>query len=266
MVRRSNYDMPGHRRRCWGTCTHTLQNTLWRPALSKHCLVWWRERGREKDNIKKKQEFKGRSLVFYINILFNQCEDFTSVACLHLEMINWIDKIIFFSSYNVVKCSLSQVDLNDGQKYDQWRKDSYFHHGILASPLFLTSMSLPMHTKKVERMLPNMFEAGSTCTFVLTSADPGTGQCPGIFTLTEQMALKEMFCSKFTRLRFVKYLQRRIGFLIKKVKYDLNPLVSFVLAPLPECHEVFTQQILLSHKYGKETLTINMCNFEQWPE
>lgn len=28
MVRRSNYDMPGHRRQCRGTCTHTLQNTL----------------------------------------------------------------------------------------------------------------------------------------------------------------------------------------------------------------------------------------------
>lgn len=49
--------------------------------------------------------------------------------------------------------------------------------------VFLTSMSLTMHTKKKEKMelmLPNMFEACCICTFVLTCTDPGTGQCPGL--------------------------------------------------------------------------------------
>lgn len=63
-------------------------------------------------------------------------------------------------------------------------------------------------------MLPNMFEACSTCTFVLTYADPGTGQCPGI-SMTEQMDLKEMFCSKFMQLYLVQSLRQRVGFLLK---------------------------------------------------
>lgn len=58
MVRRSNYDMPGHRRRCWGTCTHTLQNTLWRPSLSKHCLVWWK---RERESERERRIHKNKS-------------------------------------------------------------------------------------------------------------------------------------------------------------------------------------------------------------
>lgn len=78
MVRRSNYGMPGLRRQCRGACTHMLQNTLWRPALSKHCLVWrrFRETEREKKGKRggkhmKEQEFKGHHPT-PINIALNQ--------------------------------------------------------------------------------------------------------------------------------------------------------------------------------------------------
>lgn len=82
MVPRSNYGMPGHRRQCRGTCTHTLQNTFWRPALSKHCLVWERGGEREteregemqKENTRKNESSRVILLhpVLYINTALNQ--------------------------------------------------------------------------------------------------------------------------------------------------------------------------------------------------
>lgn len=75
--------------------------------------------------------------------------------------------------------------------------------------------------------------------------------------------LKRNVLFKIHSAPFGQVSSKKNGIFDKKVKCFLNPLGSFVLAPLPECHQVFTQQILLSHKYRKETLTINMCHFEQ---
>lgn len=57
------------------TCAHTLHNTLWSPALSKHCLVWQRvgDRKREREEEEegkhmKEPEFKGQTHpVLHIN-------------------------------------------------------------------------------------------------------------------------------------------------------------------------------------------------------